>query len=134
MPLVRIDVLRGYSTAERKSIGDCVQRAMTETLGVPDRDRFQLISEHEPDSFDFNRSYLDIDRSDRFVLVQVTLAAGRSTEAKQAFYARLGELLGEAIALRREDLAIVLVENERPDWSFGRGEASYVVIPRENWR
>jgi 4-oxalocrotonate tautomerase len=134
MPLVRIEVLHGYTAAERKSIGDCVQRAMTETLNVPERDRFQIITQHEPDGFDFNRSYLDIDRSDRFVLVNVTLSAGRDTEAKQAFYARLAELLGEAIDLRTEDLAIVLVENERPDWSFGRGEASYVVIPRENWR
>jgi 4-oxalocrotonate tautomerase len=134
MPLVRIDVLQGYSLAERKTIGDCVQRAMTETLDVPERDRFQIISEHEANGFDFNRSYLDIDRSDRFVLVQVTLSAGRSTEAKQAFYARLAELLAEAIALRGEDLAIAMVENERPDWSFGRGEASYVVIPREHWR
>ena len=134
MPMVRIDVLQGFSTAERRSIGDCVQRAMVETLGVPDRDRFQIISEHEPGGLEFNRSYLDIDRSARFVLVNVTLSAGRSTEAKQAFYARLAELLGEEIALRAEDLAIVLTENERPDWSFGRGEASYVVIPSEKWR
>jgi 4-oxalocrotonate tautomerase len=76
------------------------------------------------------RSYLDIDRTDRYVLVEVTLSAGRSTEAKQAFYARLAELLEEAIGLRREDLGIVLVENQRPDWSYGRGEASYVVLPR----
>jgi 4-oxalocrotonate tautomerase len=134
MPLVRIDVLQGYSDAERKSIGDCVQRAMVETLDVPERDRFQLISAHGSNDFDFNRSYLDIDRTDRFVLVQVTLSAGRSTEAKQAFYARLAELLEAAIELRREDLGIVLVENERPDWSCGRGEASYVVLPREQWR
>jgi hypothetical protein len=87
LPLVRIDVLTGYWTAQRKSIGDWVQRAMTATLGVPGRDRFQLITEHEP-----------------------------------------------AVALRGEDLAIVLVENERPDWSFDRGEARYVVIPREDWR
>jgi 4-oxalocrotonate tautomerase len=110
MPLVRIDVLQGYSEAQHKLIGDSVQRAMMETLDVPERDRFQIIS------------------------VQVTLSAGRTTEAKQAFFARLAELLGEAIALRREDLGIVLVENERPDWSFGKGEASYVVPPREQWR
>ena len=134
MPLVRIDVLTGYSDEERTSIGDCVQRAMIETLAVPERDRFQLITQHEPGSFDFNRSYLDVERSDRFVLVQVTLSAGRSTDAKQAFYARLAELLTDAISLREEDLAVVLTENERPDWSFGRGEASYVVIPREQWR
>jgi 4-oxalocrotonate tautomerase len=134
MPLVRIDVLQGYSAAERTTIGDCVQRAMVETLGVPERDRFQLISEHEPGTFDFSRSYLDIERTDRFVLVNVTLSAGRTTEAKQAFYARLAALLGERVGLRPEDLAIVLTENERQDWSFGRGEASYVVIPREQWR
>jgi 4-oxalocrotonate tautomerase len=134
MPLVRIDVVQGFSRGERKAIGDCVQRAMTETLDVPERDRFQLITEHSLETFDFSRSYLDIDRSDRFVLVQVTLSVGRTPEAKQAFYACLAELLAEVIALRTEDLAVVMVENERPDWSFGRGEASYVVIPREQWR
>jgi hypothetical protein len=29
---------------------------------------------------------------------------------------------------------VILVENERTDWSFGRGQASYVVIPPEQWR
>jgi hypothetical protein len=27
-----------------------------------------------------------------------------------------------------------LVENTREDWSFGNGEASYVVLPQERWR
>ncbi len=130
MPLVRIDVLQGYSREERKAIGDCVQRAMMETLGVPERDRFQVITEHLPETFDFNRSYLDISRSDRFVFVQVALSAGRTETSKQAFYARLAELLADAVALRAEDLAVVIVENARHDWSFGLGEASYVVLPR----
>ncbi len=86
---------------------------MMETLGVPERDRFQVITEHLPENFDFNRSYLDISRSDRFVLVEVTLSAGRTENSKQAFYARLAELLIEAVALRAEDLAVVMVENER---------------------
>ena len=59
MPLVRIDVLQGYSPAERRAIGDCVQRAMTETVNVPARDRFQIVNAHGLDDFDFNRSYLD---------------------------------------------------------------------------
>jgi hypothetical protein len=33
-----------------------------------------------------------------------------------------------------EDVAIALVENTREDWSFGRGQASYVELPREQWR
>ena len=78
--------------------------------------------------------YLDIDRTEQFVLIRVNLSTGRSTDAKQAFYARLAELLHERVGIRTEDVAIVLAENTREDWSFGRGEASYVVLPREAWR
>lgn len=62
------------------------------------------------------------------------MAAGRSTEAKSAFYRRLAELLAERTGSRTEDLAVTLVENERADWSFGRGHASCLVLPREEWR
>jgi phenylpyruvate tautomerase PptA (4-oxalocrotonate tautomerase family) len=88
----------------------------------------------KPATLQFDRHYLDIERSDQFVMVRVTLAAGRTDGAKSAFYARLAELLAERIGLRPEDLAVILVENERTDWSFGRGQASYVVLPREQWR
>jgi 4-oxalocrotonate tautomerase len=134
MPLVRIDLLVGYTTEEQKAIGDCVHRAMVDTLGVPERDRFQLLTAHSAADFDFNRSYLDIERSDRFIFVEVTLSAGRTTEAKQAFYARVSELLTDTVGLRPEDLAVALIENQRQDWSFGHGEASYVVLPKEQWR
>jgi 4-oxalocrotonate tautomerase len=134
MPIVRIDVLEGWSAADLSVIGAVVQRALVETLGVPERDRFQVITEHSPDRLAFDRSYLEIDRSDRFILVHVTLSAGRTTEAKQAFYARLCELLVFEVGLREEDLAVALVENQREDWSFGLGQASYLVLPKERWR
>jgi 4-oxalocrotonate tautomerase len=103
-------------------------------LDVPERDRFQVISSHPSQDFVFDRAYLEIERSDRFVMVTVTLAAGRSTEAKQAFYAELCEGLVRAVGLRPQDLAVVLVENQREDWSFGHGKASYLTIPRDRWR
>jgi 4-oxalocrotonate tautomerase len=134
VPLVRIDVGTGWSAAELDALGAAVHAALVETLAVPDRDRFQVISEHQAGRFVFDRSYLGIDRSDRFVLVHVTLSRGRTTEAKQAFYRALAERLAEALDLRPEDLAVCLVENDREDWSFGRGEASYLVLPREEWR
>jgi 4-oxalocrotonate tautomerase len=68
------------------------------------------------------------------VFVHVTLATGRSAEAKQRFYALLDELLVDEVRLRPEDLGVMLVENGRQDWSFGHGLASYLVLPRERWR
>jgi phenylpyruvate tautomerase PptA (4-oxalocrotonate tautomerase family) len=134
MPLVSIDVLEGRPRDQLDQICDAVAQAMVELLDVPERDRFQIVTEHQPAGLRFDRGYLDIDRTDSFVLVRITLSSGRSTEAKRAFYARLAELLSDRIELRPEDLAIMLVENEREDWSFGRGQASYLELPREAWR
>jgi phenylpyruvate tautomerase PptA (4-oxalocrotonate tautomerase family) len=134
MPLVTIDVLKGRPPEEIEAISDAVHEAMVELLDVPVRDRFQIVTQHGPDTLRFDRHYLDIERSDRFVLVTITLAAGRSTDAKRAFYRRLADLLVERVGLRPEDLALTLVENKREDWSFGNGLASYVELPREAWR
>jgi phenylpyruvate tautomerase PptA (4-oxalocrotonate tautomerase family) len=134
MPLVTIDLLEGRSADELNAIADAVHDAMVEELNVPGRDRFQVITQHTAATLHFDRHYLDIERSDRFVMVRITLSAGRSPEAKSAFYARLAELLADRAGLRTEDLAVLLVENERADWSFGRGQASYLVLPPEQWR
>jgi 4-oxalocrotonate tautomerase len=134
LPLVAIDLLTGRAPRELVAIGDCVHEAMVAELSVPERDRFQSLNEHEPGAFSFDPGYLDIERSDRFVLVRVTLAAGRTTEQKRAFYQRLAELLAERIDLRPEDLAICLTENAREDWSLGLGQANYLELPPERWR
>jgi 4-oxalocrotonate tautomerase len=134
MPLVNIDLFAGRTQRELHAIADSVHDAMVAELDVPVRDRFQIVTEHTARTLHFDRSYLDIERGDDFVLVRVTLSAGRSAAAKAAFYQRLAGLLAERIALRPEDLAVSLIENEREDWSFGLGQASYLQLPREAWR
>ncbi|WCB93061.1 hypothetical protein DSM104299_01763 [Baekduia alba] len=132
MPLVTVDLRKGSTDPE--VVLTAVHEALVEHLGVPERDRFQILTEHDARTLRFDPSYLDIERSERFVLVRVTLSAGRTTEAKQAFYQGLAELLAQRADLRPEDLAVALIENTREDWSFGRGQASYVELPPEAWR
>ena len=134
MPLLEIDLLEGRSGAELDAILDAVHEAMVAELDVPQRDRFQIVTERSPRRLRFDPNYLDIDRDEGFVLIRITLAAGRTTDAKQAFYSRLAELLAERIGMRTENLAVVMIENGREDWSFGRGRASYVELPRDEWR
>ena len=134
MPLVNIDLLEGRPSKELGVIADAVHQALVEHLDVPERDRFQIVTQHTGESLRFNRHYLDVERTDSWVMVRVTLSAGRATESKQAFYRRLAELLAERVGLRGEDLAVMLVENTREDWSFGHGQASYLDLPPEAWR
>jgi len=44
------------------------------------------------------------------------------------------EYLREKPGLRPEDVTIVLVDNSREDWSFGNGDAHYVILPKEQWK
>jgi len=125
MPLVRIDLLEGKSTEYREQVGQIVYRAMTDALGVPNNDRFQVITEHDRTGLQFDRTYLGIQRSDGCIFLQITLNAGRTLEAKQRFYKAVADGLHQELELRREDVLINLVEVQKENGSFGNGEAQY---------
>jgi phenylpyruvate tautomerase PptA (4-oxalocrotonate tautomerase family) len=125
VPLVRIDLLAGKPAEYRAQVGHIVYQAMVDTLGVPQDDRFQVITEHPASGLLFDRDYLGIHRSDDCIFVQVTLNAGRTVEVKQRFYKAVADGLHTALKLRREDVLINLVEVVKENWSFGNGEAQY---------
>jgi 4-oxalocrotonate tautomerase len=124
MPLVRIDLRGRKSGAYKKAICDGIYRAMTDTFGVPNDDRFMIVSEHEADDFVYAESYLGISHSD-LVIIQITANDTRTIEQKQAFFARIAALLSENPGLRKEDVFINLVEVKKENWSFGNGVAQY---------
>lgn len=124
MPLVRIELVRGRTVEQRQRIGDAVHRALVETIGVPERDRFQLITEHSGSDLVYDREYLNIKRTDGIVIIQITLSTGRTAAQKRALFRRIAENLAE-LDIRREDVWINLVEVARENWSFGLGLASY---------
>ena len=125
MPLVRISLLRGKPEGFGRKVGGVVYRAMRETLNVPDKDNFQLLSEHGPESLVYDPHYLDIERSDGFIAIQITLNEGRSIEMKKAFYRRVAEDLRRELDVRPQDVFINLVEVKKENWSFGNGIAQY---------
>lgn len=74
MPLVRISLLRGKSRAYRSAIADNVYEALRESFNVPEDDRFMVITEHDPQELVFSRSYMGMQRTDDFVLIQLTVS------------------------------------------------------------
>jgi 4-oxalocrotonate tautomerase len=127
MPLTRVSLRRGKSADHRKAILDGIYRALRETFDVPDEDRFMVISEHDEDNFAYSATYLDIERSDDLVLIQITVSNTRTVEKKKALYRRIVENLTADAGLRPEDIFINLVEVLPENWSFGHGIAQYVA-------
>jgi phenylpyruvate tautomerase PptA (4-oxalocrotonate tautomerase family) len=127
MPLVRIDLRRGKSAAHKKAIADGVYRAMRETFTVPEEDRFIVVTEHDEDGFFYSKTYLNIERTDDLVMIQLTVTNSRNVDQKKALFARIVELLAQQPGLRAQDVFINLVEVDKANWSFGNGIAQYVA-------
>jgi 4-oxalocrotonate tautomerase len=125
VPLVRIDVPVDIAPAQRAGIGDIVYQAMTETINVPDGDKFQIITAHDADGLRIDPSYLDVDRSSSAFIISITLNVGRTTEQKKLFYADVTHRLETQLGIRPQDVMIVLTEVAKENWSFGNGEAQY---------
>ena len=126
MPLVRIDLRKGKSSAYKKAIADGIYRALRETFSVPDEDRFIVVTEHDNDGFIYSRSYLNVERTDDLVFIQITVTNSRGVEQKKALFARIATLLSEEPGLRPQDAFVNLVEVTKENWSFGDGVAQYV--------
>ena len=129
MPLVRIALKRRKVPQFGRKVGEVVYRTMTDVISVPARDNFQIITEHDDNGLVYDPGYLDIRRTDGIVIIQITLSAGRTVEAKQRFYQTLVQRLESELAVRPSDVFINLVEVKKENWSFGDGVAQYVLHP-----
>jgi phenylpyruvate tautomerase PptA (4-oxalocrotonate tautomerase family) len=125
MPLVRIAYMKGKPEGFGKKVGAIVYRTMLDTINVPPKDNFQLISEHDPDTLVYDPEYLDIPRTEGVIFIQITLNEGRSVEMKKALYSALAERLNQELGVRMQDVFINLVEVKKENWSFGNGVAQY---------
>ncbi|TYC49245.1 tautomerase family protein [Rhodobacterales bacterium] len=126
MPLTHVSILKGSKTAGQKAvILDEIYQSLRETFDVPADDKFMTISDHSREDFLFGRHYMNIDRSDDLILIQLTVSDTRTVEKKKALFARIVKGLVREVGVRSEDVFINLVETKVENWSFGNGVAQY---------
>ncbi|MFE9319680.1 tautomerase family protein [Nocardia sp. NPDC052278] len=125
MPLVRIDMIRGRRPEDVRTIADAVQQSLIDVLKIPERDRFQIVTQHDADEIIALDAGLGFQRTQVTVIIRIFTQRGRSTEEKQRLYKTLAGQLGQ-IGVDGKDLFISYFENGPDDWSFGDGRAQYV--------
>jgi hypothetical protein len=120
MPLLRIT--GSYERNLLNAAADDVHQAMVSCLTVPEDDVFRVIDVAPQDAIQADKQYMRIERR-RPLFIEITLRAGRTDDAKRAFYGAVAENIRKRHTIRPEDLLIVLHENTAVDWSFGNGVA-----------
>ena len=126
MPLVRIDLATGRTPEQVRAIADAIHTAIVAEYGIPERDRFQVITEHPAQHIIAEDAGLGFERTEGVLVIQVFTQRGRSDETKQRLYRAVHDRLGE-VGVVGEDVFIGYVENGPQDWSFGFGRAQYVT-------
>ncbi|MER0443845.1 tautomerase family protein [Streptomyces sp. Edi4] len=125
MPFVRIDAL-GADHARLDALGRAVHDALTETIGIPPDDRFQVLTAHDGTRGTLRYDdYLGVRRDAGIVYVAITLRRGRRAEQKRALYRRIAELAHAYAGTEPRNVFVTLTENESIDWSLGNGLAQY---------
>ena len=126
MPLLRFDLIEGRSDADLKNLLDAAHEAMLQAFEVPARDRYQIVHEHEATRMIVEDTGLDIPRTEKVVMLQVT-SRPRDKTAKEAFYRLLVEKLEARCGIAPSDVMVNFVINGDEDWSFGRGRAQFLT-------
>ncbi|KAH8598687.1 Tautomerase/MIF superfamily [Bisporella sp. PMI_857] len=127
MPLVKIDVVKGVRSSEEiKKLANIVQQVMLNHFNAPERDRYQIVTQHDDYELICEDTNLGFIRSNKLVIIQI-FQQGRNNQQKQATYKALQRELFASCGVSGEDLIISCVENTPADWSFGNGEAQFLT-------
>ena len=126
MPLLRIDLYEGRTLDEKKTLLDAIHRAMLAAFKVPERDRYQIVHEHDPATMIMEDTGLDIPRTKKFVMIQVTTRP-RTREQTEQFYRLTVEELQNSCGIAPSDVMINMVTCTDEDWSFGLGRAQFLT-------
>ena len=114
MPLVRIDMIKGKNPEYKKKVLNSVHEALVESLGIESWDRFQRIVEIDREDFETSA-----DKTDNFMIIELTLFPGRTKEQKKSAIVKITEKLGSELGIKPTDVFIVINEPPLENWGMG---------------
>lgn len=113
MPLVKINLIKGKSPEYKKTVFDCVHQGLIEALGISDWDRFQRIIEFDRTDFE-----APVEKSDNFMIIELTLFPGRTKEQKKAAIEIITAKLVASLSIAPEDVFIIISEPPFENWGM----------------
>lgn len=125
MPLMRFDLYKGRSKEEIKQILDITYQVASETFHLLPHDRYQIVTQHDPEEMVIEDVGLGFKRTNKFVMISL-VSSPRKKEDKIKFYQTLVAELHAKARIPTEDIMINITPNTKEDWRFGKGEAQFL--------
>ena len=114
MPIVRIDIQAGKSTAYKRDILHSVRAAIVESLGVSYDRVMQRIIETPAENIDSAAA-----TADHLTIVEIAMLPGRDAVLKQALYSAIVAHLGEKPGVHQHDITVVVSDPSAECFAIG---------------
>ncbi|MDX2705455.1 tautomerase family protein [Streptomyces sp. PA03-6a] len=123
MPVFSAHVPAGrYSPEQKHALADALNQSLVQALGIPEGDRFIMISEHGENELFLDPTFMGMQRSSDAVIITVLIGAHRPLEDKRAVAATINKLVVSALGISPDDIFIALIPTPNENFSFGRGQ------------
>jgi phenylpyruvate tautomerase PptA (4-oxalocrotonate tautomerase family) len=138
MPVFNAHIPAGRFTSEQKrALADALNQSLVQGLGIPEADRFVILSEHKQDELYLHPTFLGMNRGPDAMIITVLVGAYRGPlpppraaewlpsyllDEKRKVVAAINRLVVEATGVSPDDIFIALIPGSTENFSFGRGE------------
>ncbi len=108
-------MIKGRTRDEKRAVMDTVHAALVESFKIPEHERNIRIEEYKVED-----CVLPPGRSEKYILVEITAFAGRSTDAKRLLYKNIVDNL-KTLGIDAMDVFIVIYEEPLENWGIRGG-------------
>jgi phenylpyruvate tautomerase PptA (4-oxalocrotonate tautomerase family) len=123
MPVFKAHIPAGrFSSEQKRALADALNQSLVQALGVPQGDRFIILSEHGADELYLHPTFMEMERGPDAMIITVLVGAHRPLAEKQRLVAAINRLVAEATGVGPDDVFVALIPVPNENFSFGRGE------------
>jgi 5-carboxymethyl-2-hydroxymuconate isomerase len=116
MAQVKIYGIAGQLVPRRAQLSDVIHECVVEALQFPRDKRAHRFFPMERENF-----FMPAGRTDAYTLIEITMIAGRSVEARKKLVRLLFERVHATVGIAPQDLEICIQESAACNWGF-RGQ------------
>lgn len=127
MPFIRTSVHHSTTAADRSAIVQGIHQALIEAIGMPEDELFNMVGSYQPQDFFFSKTFNGYARSERPVVIEITMRRGRSDAMKKELYRLIALKLHTDAQVDPSDVFIFVHENDYSDWSVGGGQFAMAI-------
>jgi phenylpyruvate tautomerase PptA (4-oxalocrotonate tautomerase family) len=116
MPQTKIYGNADFIQQNREILSNTIHSCIVDALNYPPEKKFQRFFPLQAEDFE------STDRTKQYIIIEILMFTGRSTEAKKSLYRLLFERLKEKLDINPLDIEIILFEIPSHNWGL-RGVA-----------